>query len=240
LELFWRPPLTQKDVLILLSTIASTVSEIRLWCLSLQIIMFPGFALMWASGLVFDTFVFTLTVWHSLSSRPHSKGIPTPLFRLLLRDGVIYFVVMFTAKVVNFVVFWTLSRDLITINWTFNHTITVIMISRLFLNLRALPDSVLDSGLSSKATTSIAFAAIDDVDLHAAPCYECPESRLSVNQQGWLWRSVVAQLASPLDDVEDVIKNFPPSSEKTSELQLEIYGFGAGKSFKDKMYAVSP
>ncbi|OCB88228.1 hypothetical protein A7U60_g4633 [Sanghuangporus baumii] len=51
--------------------------------------------------------------------------------------GVVYFIVMFSAKVVNLVVFWLVSRDLITINWTFNHTITVIMISRLFLNLRA-------------------------------------------------------------------------------------------------------
>ncbi|KAL5524367.1 hypothetical protein ACEPAF_9507 [Sanghuangporus sanghuang] len=78
-----------------------------------------------------------MTVWRSLENRYSSRGVRTPLFDLLYRDGVIYFAVMTVAKTVNFVVFWTISRDLITINWTFNHIITVILVSHLFLNIRA-------------------------------------------------------------------------------------------------------
>jgi len=84
---------------------------------------------------VFDCVVFSLTLIATLRYRP--QGIKVPIADLFLRDGILYFAVMFTAKVVNFVVFWTVSRNLLTINWTLNHTITVIMISRLILNIRA-------------------------------------------------------------------------------------------------------
>ncbi|KAL5524366.1 hypothetical protein ACEPAF_9506 [Sanghuangporus sanghuang] len=103
------------------------------------------FGLLWAWSVLFDSTACFMTVWKCMQTRRSLVGrVETPLLDLLVRDGVVYFIVMFSAKVVNLVVFWLLhyldsivQRDLITINWTFNHTITVIMISRLFLNLRA-------------------------------------------------------------------------------------------------------
>jgi len=114
------------------------------------------FALLWSISVIFDFAAFLLTLWQTLSLRPKTgKGIQTRLYDLLLRDGVVYFAVMFTAKLINFIVFWTISRDLITINWTFNHTITAIMISRLFLNLRAEPMTIDATGLGSSTFRSL-------------------------------------------------------------------------------------
>ncbi|EJC97819.1 uncharacterized protein FOMMEDRAFT_162153 [Fomitiporia mediterranea MF3/22] len=101
------------------------------------------FAMLWAMGAIFDATVFFMTIWgtrqRQMCNADQKTTGPKCLPGLLLRHGIIYFFVMFSAKVVNFAVFWIVSdaKDLITINWTFNHTITVIMISRLVLNLRA-------------------------------------------------------------------------------------------------------
>lgn len=92
------------------------------------------FAVYIGNSALFDCMVFILTLYKTLRFRP--RGFRIPLSDLFLRDGVVYFAVMLTAKIVNFVVFYAVSRNLITITWTLNHTITVIMISRLMLNLR--------------------------------------------------------------------------------------------------------
>ncbi|KAI5121079.1 hypothetical protein M0805_008592 [Coniferiporia weirii] len=97
---------------------------------------YQSFALLWGASVFFDASVFFLTLWKTFQYRSTSNGTKVRLIDLFLRDGIIYFIAMFSAKVVNFTVFWIVSRDLITINWTFNHTITVILISRLFFNLR--------------------------------------------------------------------------------------------------------
>ncbi|KAF8516822.1 hypothetical protein BU17DRAFT_67267 [Hysterangium stoloniferum] len=80
----------------------------------------------------------------TLQLRDH--GLKLPLTDLFLKDGFIYFVndnsIMFSAKLLNFVLFWTaVTANLITLNWTFNNIITIIMINRLgtypnILNLR--------------------------------------------------------------------------------------------------------
>jgi len=97
------------------------------------------FAIWWGTGVLFDFSVFSLKLSHFVRGRWIKKGLgpQIPLLDLFFRDGSVYFAVMTIAKIVNFVVFWTISRDFILVNWTFNHTITVIMISRIFLNLRS-------------------------------------------------------------------------------------------------------
>jgi len=56
---------------------------------------------------------------------------------VILRDGVMYFVGMLVAEITDFVVFTNISPDLIAINWTYNSTVTIVLLSRLVLNLRA-------------------------------------------------------------------------------------------------------
>ncbi|KLO08674.1 hypothetical protein SCHPADRAFT_601166 [Schizopora paradoxa] len=85
-------------------------------------------------------------------------GPQTPLLDLFFRDGSVYFAVMSIAKIVNFVVFWTTSRNFILVNWTFNHTITVVMISRIFLNLRSFNNEYASPHNYPPSIASIAFA----------------------------------------------------------------------------------
>jgi len=93
------------------------------------------FAWLWGSAAIFDSLVFGLTMYRT--ARLRETGLKVPLTTLFLRDGLVYFGVMFSAKLLNFTLFWTaVTSDLVTLNWTFNNIITVIMINRLVLNLR--------------------------------------------------------------------------------------------------------
>ncbi|KAF8490575.1 hypothetical protein JB92DRAFT_1304134 [Gautieria morchelliformis] len=93
------------------------------------------FAWLWASQVVFDTMVFGLTASRIIFLR--KWGLKMPLTTLFLRDGLIYFAVMFSAKLLNFLLFWsTVTSNLVTLNWAFNNIITIIMVNRLVLNLR--------------------------------------------------------------------------------------------------------
>jgi len=87
-------------------------------------------------GLVFDTLLFGLTLFKTLSIRK-STGVSTPLVSLLMRDGIIYFLVMFLANVMNVVLFLTAPPQLNGMNIYFSHITTVIMISHIMLNLKA-------------------------------------------------------------------------------------------------------
>jgi len=93
------------------------------------------FAWLWGSSAAFDTLVFGLTMYRTLQLR--KGGLKIPLTTLFLRDGLVYFAVMFSARLLNFILYWTaVNPGLVTLNWTFNNTITVIMMNRLVLNLR--------------------------------------------------------------------------------------------------------
>jgi len=93
------------------------------------------FALLWGFAAIFDTLVFGLTTYRTLHL--WTSGLKFRLTTLFLRDGVIYFAVMFSAKLLNFLLFWTaVTANLVTLNWAFNNVITVIMVNRLVLNLR--------------------------------------------------------------------------------------------------------
>ncbi|KAF8970068.1 hypothetical protein BDZ97DRAFT_124218 [Flammula alnicola] len=87
----------------------------------------------WAGMLFFDSLVFGMTLYKSLSL-PRITG--TNLLTVLLRDGTIYFAVMMASNLANILTFLfggPLTRGVAT---TFTNVISSIMISRLMLNLR--------------------------------------------------------------------------------------------------------
>lgn len=116
------------------------------------------FALLWGSSACFDSLIFVLTMYRTLSLR--RSGLKTGLMQLFLRDGLLYFGIMTSAKLLNFVLFWTaVTANLVTLNWAFNNIITVIMVNRLVFNIHeevsrdVIPSSdlAMQSSLSSTA-----------------------------------------------------------------------------------------
>lgn len=86
----------------------------------------------WGGMLIFDTVVFGMTLWKSLTLRSKEQD----LISVLLRDGAIYFSVIMVANLANIlthVLAGPLTRGVGTI---FVNIISSVMISRLMLNLR--------------------------------------------------------------------------------------------------------
>ncbi|EJD50669.1 hypothetical protein AURDEDRAFT_112246 [Auricularia subglabra TFB-10046 SS5] len=97
---------------------------------------FSLLAFLWPAQTAFDLLVFLLTLYSTLRVRRLAGDQRIPLAELIHRDGVTYFAVMFVAKAVNLIVFLTTDPDLTNINWVFNQTICIVMVSRIVLNIR--------------------------------------------------------------------------------------------------------
>jgi len=85
--------------------------------------------------LLTDTCIFILTLWRARQYFYISSG--TPLLRLFMRDGVVYFAVIFCVNLMNVLTYLLASADLSAIGAAFSQLITSTMISRLVLNLRS-------------------------------------------------------------------------------------------------------
>jgi len=88
-------------------------------------------AAVWTAVLSFDVLIVALTLYRSLG-RCHDN----PLFKVLLRDGVIYFGIIALVNLLNIISFLVLSgydRGIIT---NFANILSSTMISRLMINLR--------------------------------------------------------------------------------------------------------
>jgi len=91
-------------------------------------------AFLWPTACLFDFMVLYLTLHRTLAMR--KQGTNAHLVSTIHRDGVHFFAVMFFAKLINLIIFFTAPKDFININWVFNNTICIIMINRLVLNIR--------------------------------------------------------------------------------------------------------
>jgi len=102
----------------------------------------------WVAELVFDTAIFLFTLYRTLEIyRQYRGGAAIPLITIMLRDGIVYFAVIFAANVVTVTLFLALPTDLKVVNASFSTLITSLMVSRLILNLRS-------QALRPSATTS--------------------------------------------------------------------------------------
>ncbi|KAJ3504644.1 hypothetical protein NLJ89_g7831 [Agrocybe chaxingu] len=97
------------------------------------------FSLVWVSPLVTDTCIFALTLWRTREYISRSGSAPT--LHLFVRDGVLYFLVIFMANLLNTLLFFLAPDDLRAIGASFSQLITALMVSRLVLNLRSNPTS---------------------------------------------------------------------------------------------------
>ncbi|KAF8583358.1 hypothetical protein K439DRAFT_1412273 [Ramaria rubella] len=91
-------------------------------------------AAFWMSPLVLDTVIFTLTLYKTRQCRKKAQEVS--LLRLLLKDGIIYYVVICGVNVLNVLVYLSAPIDLKAVGATFSYVMTTIMISRLVLNLQ--------------------------------------------------------------------------------------------------------
>ncbi|KAF8164768.1 hypothetical protein B0H34DRAFT_793228 [Crassisporium funariophilum] len=101
----------------------------------------PLFPTIWVMPLITDTFIFTLTLWRTHTYFRGSSD--TPVWRrrtiqVFIRDGLLYFLVIFMANLVNTLIFFIGEPDLKAVGASFSQLITATMISRLVLNLRSL------------------------------------------------------------------------------------------------------
>jgi len=94
------------------------------------------FVFTWIAELIFDSAVFFMTLWRSIALNRKRPGNADTLLNLILRDGVIYFGVIFVVNLGNVLTFLLATADISAINASFSTLITSVMVSRLILNLR--------------------------------------------------------------------------------------------------------
>ncbi|KJA19154.1 hypothetical protein HYPSUDRAFT_204885 [Hypholoma sublateritium FD-334 SS-4] len=131
----------------------------------------------WIAQLAFDSTVFVLTVYRALKMSRESRGGVRSLIDLILRDGVIYFAVIFVADLVNVLTFLLAPPDLQAVNASLTIAIGPLMVSRLILNLRGADDArktrVRVSGIGSNHNVQRGMLAV-------GPSPYSAQTRLSV------------------------------------------------------------
>lgn len=93
-------------------------------------------AAFWLAPLAMDTIIFILTVTRTLKYIRQNKD-QVRLVHVMLRDGVLYFTAIFIANLGNCLIYYIAPYDLKVIGASFSQIITILMISRLQLNLRS-------------------------------------------------------------------------------------------------------
>ncbi|KAM5534753.1 hypothetical protein V8D89_011617 [Ganoderma adspersum] len=91
----------------------------------------------WVAELVFDSFVFFATLYRTIQLyRRTLIGQALSLITVIMRDGIMYFAVIFVSNFATVLIFVFAPPDLKVINASFSTLITSLMVSRLMLNLR--------------------------------------------------------------------------------------------------------
>ncbi|KAJ1303598.1 hypothetical protein OPQ81_011781 [Rhizoctonia solani] len=93
-------------------------------------------AAFWFAPVTTDTLIFGLTVFKSLEYI-YKTRYRVPLVRVILRDGILHFTVILCANLLNCLLYYLAPGSLKVIGASFSQIITVVMISRLQLNLRS-------------------------------------------------------------------------------------------------------
>ncbi|KAA1473570.1 hypothetical protein DENSPDRAFT_882148 [Dentipellis sp. KUC8613] len=95
-------------------------------------------ALTWGSLLVFDSCVFVLTVFKAFRV---GRRYPGSLVHVLLRDGTLYFVLLFAANFSNIMMYLYAAPPLRSTNTVLTTVLSTVAVSRLMLGLRAAHDT---------------------------------------------------------------------------------------------------
>ncbi|KAF8802152.1 hypothetical protein BYT27DRAFT_7197232 [Phlegmacium glaucopus] len=97
------------------------------------------FALLWVTPLVTDSLIFVLTLWKT--GQYIKKSGRSPTLDIFLRDGAMYFCVIFASNLLNTLIYFLATEDLKAIGASFSQQMTSVMISRIVLNLRSVSES---------------------------------------------------------------------------------------------------
>jgi len=106
-------------------------------------------AALWAAPLLTDTCIFILTILRTIRYRRQNIHMTT--MQVILRDGTIYFALIFSANLMNTLIYFLAVEDLKAMGASFSQILTAIMISRLQLNLRRAGTFQLDSNKAAIA-----------------------------------------------------------------------------------------
>ncbi|KAI0340201.1 hypothetical protein BDW22DRAFT_1360739 [Trametopsis cervina] len=92
----------------------------------------------WVAELVFDSCVFVAMLYRTiiLANSVSRESKASSIVHVLMRDGIVYFAVIFVSNLITVLVYVLATPDLKVINASFSTLITTLMISRLMLNLR--------------------------------------------------------------------------------------------------------
>ncbi|THH10062.1 hypothetical protein EW146_g8487 [Bondarzewia mesenterica] len=111
-------------------------------------------SVMFIAALVFDSSIFILTLGRSIYLRLRNSTIG--LVQLIVRDGIIYFFVIFIVNALNVFLLTLAPDDLGAINTPFASLIASTMVARLMFNLRAASRKNQHiSGMATIRTTQI-------------------------------------------------------------------------------------
>lgn len=100
---------------------------------------------LWAAPLCTDSVIFGMTLWRSLRYRKKYGRFRT--IDTILRDGSLYFLVIFSVNLMNCLIYLLAPSDLRALGARFSQTLTSMLISRLQLNLRQIRNpSYIDQG----------------------------------------------------------------------------------------------
>jgi len=109
-----------------------------------------GAAAFWGPSVLFDVVVFAMTVYKSYVTIKHSRSFG--VLGILLRDGSLYFAVIFFVNMVNIFTLIFAPLDLIAVNANLATTLPVVITTRLILNLKATRVDVVSDYPSSQRT----------------------------------------------------------------------------------------
>lgn len=108
---------------------------------------------MFVAALAFDTVLFALTIARGIFFRATRSKIG--IGKLIIRDGTVYFFIIFIVNLANVLLLTIAPEDLSAINTPFSSLIAATMVSRLVFNLRETAQRQMNlSTLSANSSTS--------------------------------------------------------------------------------------
>ncbi|TFK47504.1 hypothetical protein OE88DRAFT_1665666 [Heliocybe sulcata] len=116
----------------------------------------------WEAGFIYDVLIFVLTVLRTYRTPnvrlgKSNAGGSVNLIYLLLRDGAVYFAIMAFANLSNMLTYYLADDSLRGVLSTFASSISVVMVSRLMLNLYEAAEET-DTSRSQSVRTSFGIA----------------------------------------------------------------------------------
>lgn len=103
------------------------------------------FPALWVAPLIVDSVIFLMTLLRSKAYTRRSHRTPT--LHVFVRDGTVYFLIIFMANLMNTLIYFIAPDAIKPIGASFSQLITAAMVSRLVLNLRSLSGATQNENL---------------------------------------------------------------------------------------------